>query len=361
MSARDSDPSDKGLQPIARLTLRGRDLIARSLRIAIPHVERRAPDGSRSQRRMKLVLRHDLGAGHVDEDAAGPQRRQDLAVHETPGLLRKRARHHEVVGRAADLRQARRVDDLVGHRVRIGQCGHGRVHGRDAHAECGGPPGHGLTDAPVAEDHQRLAVDFAMRNAGAVDIRPGPGREAAPHALEIDLPFQHRAQRELGDGDLVLEHVAQDGFGMQRLEVDAVEAGARHMQHAHARQRRAAAVQAQAHHHVVGGHPAVMDGIVRRLPGQVDDLDRGGDVRGHGRQEIVAMGSRLADKKHPHASPPALVRKNLICLDRKGLMIVSNSSIIFHYRAIPPPLPSRSRRRRGPDCSAPPRGTRSPA
>src|SRR5262249_58500397 len=93
--------------------------------------------------------------------------------------------------------------------------------------------GQRLPDSPVAENAERLARELRpgrrRRAPHAPLALPGAAPERGVDAPEAARQREHRADRVLGDADLVSVDVRERGAGRQRRAIDAIEPGAGHL------------------------------------------------------------------------------------------------------------------------------------
>ena len=128
----------------------------------------------------------------------------------------------------------------------------------------------------------------------AVAMRLAPALRGEAHGVWPDLPAQHSMQHIFGDRDLVLEDIADAATRLQRIEVDAVEPGARNMQQGE-RRRAARTFEPNADDDIVRRDLLIERGRGGRLARQARDLNARNK-----RLEHRLLARRIADQDDLH-------------------------------------------------------------
>jgi hypothetical protein len=191
-------------------------------RLGRVHVERRAAQLPRLERGEQRRVVDDAAAGEVGDDRAGAQARQ-LAPPDQPARLVGERRVHGDHVRLVE----QRLERLGASRVAGGEArvGHVRIVGHHVHAEGVRPVRHLAADAPEPHDAERLPVQLAAHQRGAV---PPPLAHALHGVRELPQQRQHDPEEQLGHGDGVARGRVDHRDAERRGDVH------RHVVHAHA-------------------------------------------------------------------------------------------------------------------------------
>ena len=197
--------------------------VVRRRRLAAEDVEAGAGDDAAGEGVRERVLVHETAASGVDQDGGGLHRGEALGVDEAFGGGVQRAVERDDVGGAEEFVEGDESQAVLVASRRPGV-------DADTHAEGAGDAGDGAADGAVADDAERLAVEFGDGVVPVAEVgAAGPAAFVDPGAVRFDVVRVREdvGEDHLGDGGRAVGgDVAHGDAALARgVEVHGVHAG----------------------------------------------------------------------------------------------------------------------------------------
>ena len=214
------------LQRLHQGVVGGRRLDAR-------HVETGAAEAAVGQCSQQGLLVHQTAAADVDQQGTRLHQPQLPLADEVAGIGGERAVQADDVGALQQLVQRQSILVVAGADLALGV-----TH---LHADPPGPLAEGLTERPLADDAEPLAVqirDVVIEEAELAALLPAPLQQRLAPAEEVARQGQHQRHGVLRHrGARVVADVADaDVGGAARLQIHVVAAGGRQRDESELRQ-----------------------------------------------------------------------------------------------------------------------------
>jgi hypothetical protein len=193
----------------------------------VPGVNHCATDPLILQRVVQCLLVYHGSARDIDQDCMGAHRGERRGVDDSTRFRRQWQSNDNTVHAAPECRQFGKtvspVDkSVVGHRAAIGDM--------NQHVECLRAGRDSLADMSEPQYADGRACHLLMRAIrGPCPVCPLALAQPSIRIREGNMALKQRRHHVFRDGVLVPEAIAHDRCGRQRVEIDHVVAGARHL------------------------------------------------------------------------------------------------------------------------------------